>query len=367
MTEPDTWHAVAGFLTPVAIFAILLALHIVIPARRVDGYAHRGAGDTPVRYRLNGFGVFACALGIWGLELTLAPLGWLWEVKWHALAGAVALSVVLTVWLVLRAPADDRNPWIQWIEGRSRNVQFAGHVDTKMFMYIFGGALLALNAVSSAAYHQGQYGDAANIGIYLHAAMWVWFVGDYFWFERVQLFTFDIFEERVGFKLIIGCIAVYPCLYPVALWGTAGLPAPDIDPAWNPVWLGGSAAIFLVGWAITRGANFQKYTFKRFPERPFLGFVKPATVTDGERTILCSGFWGAARHMNYTGEILEALGMALAIGHFTNAWAWAYFVYLTIFFVARERIDDRRCAIKYGELWTQYRRRVPHRLFPGVY
>ena len=114
-----------------------------------------------------------------------------------------------------------------------------------------------------------------------------------------------------------------------------------------------------MGWVITRGANLQKYTFKRSPERPFLGFVRPVTVTDGEREILCSGFWGAARHMNYTGEILEALGMSLALGHFTNVWAWIYFVYLTIFFVIRERIDDGRCAGKYGALWPQYRGKVP--------
>ena len=363
MSGLTTWQAVTAFLTPTAVFAILLALHIVIPARRVDGYAR----VTPNRYRLNGLAVFVCALVIWWLELAFAPLDWLWLAKWHALAGAVALSVVLTVWMVRRAPADDRSLLVQWIEGRSRNVHFGGDVDAKMFMYIFGGTYLALNAVSSAAYHYGEYGQAANVGLFLHSAMWVWFVADYFCFERVQLFTFDIIEERVGFKLIVGCIAVYPCLYPIALWGTADLARPDIDPSWDPLWLGGSAAVFLLGWVITRGANLQKYVFKRFPERPFLRLVRPVSITDGERKILCSGFWGAARHMNYTGEILEALGMSLALGHFTNAWAWVYFVYLTIFFVIRERIDDGRCAGKYEELWAQYRGKVRYRLVPGIY
>ena len=107
--------------------------------------------------------------------------------------------------------------------------------------------------------------------------------------------------------------------------------------------------------------------FKRAPDRAFLGLIQPATVTDGKRTLLCSGFWGASRHMNYFGEILEALGMALALGHFTNFWAWIYFIYLTAFFVSRERIDERRCAAKYGDLWRQYREKVPHRLVPGLY
>ena len=367
MSELTTLQAVAGFLTPTALFVILLALHIVLPAYRVEGYAHRNVAGAPPQYRLNGLAVFLCALIVWWLGLTTAPLDWLWRVKWHAAAGAVALSVVLTAWIVMRAPRDDRGQLVQWIEGRAYNMQFGGHVDTKMFLYIFGGAYLALNAVSSAAYHFGQYGAASNIGLFLHAAMWVWFVTDYFCFERVQLFTFDIFEERLGFKLIGGCIFVYPLLYPVALWGTAGLPAPDIDPSLNLLWLGGSAAIFLVGWVISRGSNAQKYMFKRAPERAFLGLVRPVTVTDGKRNLLCSGFWGAARHMNYFGEILEALGMALALGHFTNFWAWIYFIYLTLFFVTRERIDERRCAAKYGELWTQYRRKVRYRLVPGVY
>ena len=363
MSDLTTWQAVAAFLTPTAIFAIFLALHVALPARRVSGHA-RVKQD---RYRLNGLAVFLCALAIWWFELTGAPLDWLWLAKWHAIAGAVVLSVVLTAWMVLRAPADERNLLVQWIEGRSRNVHFGGGVDAKMFMYIFGGAYLALNAVSSAAYHYGLYGEAANVGLLLHSAMWVWFVTDYFCFERVQLFTFDIIEERVGFKLILGCIVVYPCLYPIALWGTAGLPRPAIDPSWDPLWLGGSVAVFLVGWVITRGANLQKYMFKRFPERPFLGFVQPVTVTDGERKVLCSGFWGVARHVNYTGELLEALGMVLALGHFTSAWAWGYFVFLAVFFIIRDRIDDGRCAGKYGELWTQYRGRTPYRLVPGVY
>ena len=359
-------EAIAGFLAPTAVFAILLVLHSVLPARRALGYAHPNTTQTPVRYRMNGLLVFAAALAIWAIAL-LVPLDWLWRVKWHAIAGATALSVLLTVWMVLRAPADDRPGWVQWIEGRSRNVMFGDHVDAKMFLYIYGGILLALNVLAGAAYHVGIYGDALNPGILLHAAMWVWFVAEYFLFERVQLYTFDIIEEGVGFKLIVGCIVVYPCLYPVVLWGTAGLPAPDIEAQLNVLWLGGAAVVFLLGWVITRGANLQKYTFKRWPERAFLGFMRPATVSDGRKTLLVSGFWGMSRHPNYLGEILEALGMALAIGHFANAWTWVYFVYLTVFFIVRERIDDRRCAGKYGELWNEYRAKVRSRLVPGIY
>ena len=215
MSNPTMPDALTGFLAPTVVFALLLVLHAVLPARRVFGYAHPNTSQSPVRHRLNGLLVFAVALAIWAIAL-LAPLDWLWRVKWHAIAGAVALCVVVSTWMVLRAPADDRPRWAQWIEGRSRNVQFRSHVDAKMFLYVYGGILLALNVVAGAAHHVWQFGGALNPGVLLHTAMWVWFVADYFCFERVQLFTFDIIEERLGFKLIFGCIVVYPCLYPVA-------------------------------------------------------------------------------------------------------------------------------------------------------
>ena len=364
MAELTTMEAIAGFLTPAIVFVLMLALHVVFPALRVDGYSH--PNTAPAQYRLNGGLVLLVALLIWWSEFG-TPMDWLWRVKWHAIAGATALSVVVSLWLVYREPADARNALVQWLEGRARNSEFMRGIDVKMFLYIFGGGYLALFAVSSAAYHEGLFGPSANLGLYLHSAMWVWFVVDYFCFERVQLYTFDIIEERVGFKLIVGCIVVYPCLYPVALLFLADMPAPAIDPAYNTLWLGGSAVVFLAGWVITRGANFQKYTFKRAPEKAFLGFMQPTTITDGSKTILCGGFWGVTRHMNYFGEILLALGMALALGHYTNFWNWIYFVYLVVFFIVRERIDDRRCATKYGALWDEYRANTKRRLIPGLY
>ena len=98
-------------------------------------------------------------------------------------------------------------------------------------------------------------------------------------------------------------------------------PGPRILDRWTYVWLIGTAALFLFGWSISRGANMQKYTFKRWPDRKFLGLIEPKYIEVGDRKILYSGFWGVARHFNYMGEGFLSFSIALVFGHFTNPWA----------------------------------------------
>ena len=43
--------------------------------------------------------------------------------------------------------------------------------------------------------------------------------------------------------------------------------------------------------------------------------LAPARVVGGDgKQLLCSGFWRLSRHINYLGEILMAIGLALALG-----------------------------------------------------
>jgi len=126
--------------------------------------------------------------------------------------------------------------------------------------------------------------------------------------------------------------------------------------------------LFLAGWGISRGTNMQKYTFKRWPDRKFMGVIEPEYIQAGERRILVNGFWGMARHFNYMGEWTLALAIGLVFGHFGNLWAWTYTIFIFGFFIWRQLEDDEYCAEKYGpEKWAEYRSRVKYRIFPGVY
>ena len=363
-------EAIAGFFTPLIVFAALFAAQTVLPGRRVPGYVVDPATGEPRRYRLNGILVFALALAVWAFELTGMPRDWFYRSSVHAVAGGTVFATIFTLIAVYSQPRRKKaNLVLELWEGRVRELSFFGdRFDIKMYFYVVGGTMFSLNALSGAVYHYQRFGADSNPGVFLYAALVTFYILDYFVFERVQLYTYDLIHEGLGFKLFWGGLIVYGWLFVLPLWGMAAYPDPGFSPAWTNVWLIGTTALFLFGWGISRGANLQKYTFKRWPDRRFLGLVEPRYIEAGERRILCSGLWGAARHFNYMGEGFLALSIALAFGYPGNPWAWTYFAFIVSLFLCRQIEDDRLCAEKYGpEKWAEYRARVKYRIFPGVY
>lgn len=355
-----------GYLAPFVIYAALLALHLLLPARQVDGYVRDPETGAPLRYRLNGLVVLFVAVFIWVLVgwLEWLPFDWLYHHRWAGLAGACSIGLLFTAWVVLPAPSTGKPLLTDLFLGRHENPQFlGGRVDAKMFLYLVGAVMLELNALSFAAHHYMRFPEDPSIGVAVHLALLTWFVCDYMLFERVHLYTYDLFAERVGFKLGWGCLTFYPYFYAIGLWSIVDRPNPEVSPMLTI----GAALVFFCGWSLARGANMQKFTFKTDPERVFLGIFEPEVVSDGARKLLCSGFWGVSRHVNYLGEILMATGLALALGYPTSVWPWLYPLYYVALLLPRERDDDRRCASKYGELWTRYTARVRYRIIPGIY
>ncbi|MCG8590326.1 MAG: DUF1295 domain-containing protein [Proteobacteria bacterium] len=355
-----------GFFAPWAIYAGLLLLHLVLPARHVEGYVRDERTGEPLRYRLNGLLVLVVAVALWFAAgwSGWMPWDWLYVHRWSGLAGAATLGLLFTFALVLTAPSTGKNVLADLFLGRRLNPQaFGGRVDAKMLLYLVGATLLELNLLSFAAHHWLTFPDDPSPGVALYVGLFSWFVCEYLFFERVHLYTYDLFAERVGFKLGWGCLAFYPYFYGVGLWATADLPNPHTPTPLLVVY----ALVFFGGWSLARGANMQKFVFKRDPSRPFLGAIRPETLSNGQHTLLCNGFWGVSRHVNYLGEILMASGLALALGWPLEPAPWLYPLYYVLLLGTRERDDDKRCAEKYGALWDEYRKRVRWRIVPGVY
>lgn len=355
-----------GFFAPFIIYAAILAVHLALPARTVDGYVLDPDTGQPLRYRLNGLSVLFVAVFVWLVVgwVEWLPWDWLYHHRWASLAGACTLGLCFSLWVVLPAAPTGKSLLAELYLGRLENPQFFDRrVDAKMLLYLIGAVMLELNLLSFAAHHVMAYPDDPSPGVALYVALMSWFVCDYLTFERVHLYTYDLFAERVGFKLGWGCLCFYPFFYVIGLWALADAPNPHVGKPLAVL----AALCFFGGWVLARGANMQKFTFKRDPSRVFLGFLKPEVVSDGERSLLCSGFWGLSRHINYLGEILMASGLALALGYPGSPWPWLYPLYYVALLFPRERDDDRRCAAKYGELWVRYCNRVPRRIIPGLY
>lgn len=259
---------------------------------------------------------------------------------------------------------------LQFFSGREFNPRWRWF-DYKMFCYLWGAVLLQFILLNVVAYQYVMEGYVTN-RLLVYVGMFSWFVLDYMYHEYVHVFTYDMFAERMGFKIVWGCVCFYPYFYTVGAWPTAMIsPAEDVELMSWPVlaWV----AVFLAGWVLSRGANNQKHQFKQNPDKPFLfGLIRPKSVVvlskkSKQRTrLLCSGWWGFARHVNYLGEILMGVGLALPGG--MHSWVpWLYPLYYVLLLVPREREDNRLCHAKYGRAWREYCRVVPYRIVPYVY
>ena len=236
------------------------------------------------------------------------------------------------------------------------------------------------------------------------------FLFEYCWHELVHTYTYDLFRERLGFKLVWGCTCFvrrggwagacfcayvsarlqYPFFYGVGVF-------PFAQPSCGAAHLSVAAAsvcttLFFAGWVFTRGASeywlpdspltllmahtmvsistdLQKHACKLGKTSFALGLVPMETLPGSRGRLLVSGFWGISRHINYAGEILQAFAIALptllACG---SLLPLAYPAYYIALFIPRAIDDDKQCRVKYGpELWAAYVARVPFYILPGVW
>jgi delta14-sterol reductase len=358
-------NKIIAFFVPTFIYLVIFAFNVLLPGRWVIGYVTKPNSTEKMRYHLNGILVFFVVVLLWILLgcSHIISCDWLYQYRWHELAGAFTFGIIVSLAVMLPYPRIKKSFWSDFYLGRVENLQLlSGRIDVKMWLYLAGATLLELNIVSFAIHHWILYGVNASPGIYLTTILITYFLIDYLTFEEVHLYTYDLFAEKVGFKLAWGCLVFYPYFYAVSLWSTVDLPNPH-----TPTWLFGIyALIFFFGWSLSRGANLQKYFFKKNSGKPFLCIV-PKTITDGNKILLINGFWGISRHVNYLGEILMGIGIILCTGYPTLIGPWLYPLYYVALLFPRQKDDDIRCELKYGALWDEYKEKVPYRIIPFIY
>ncbi|KAG8125900.1 hypothetical protein E2320_021075, partial [Naja naja] len=131
---------------------------------------------------------------------------------------------------------------------------------------------------------------------------------------------------------------------------------------------------FWVWWAtIYRMTNYQKDLFRHTDGNCKIWGKKPkyiecaytsASGTKHYSKLLISGFWGIARHFNYTGDLMGSLAYCLCCG-FNHILPYFYITFMIIILVHRCIRDEHRCSNKYGKDWKRYTDTVPYPLFQG--
>lgn len=187
--------------------------------------------------------------------------------------------------------------------------------------------------------------------------MYVW---DALHAERAILTTMDITTDGFGFMLAFGDLSWVPFIYTLQARYLV-----DHDPELPLVHILLISGIHFLGYFIFRSANSEKDAFRRDPSAPEVSHLKFMETKRGTK-LITSGWWGAARKINYTGDWLITLSWCLLCGYHSPI---PYFqaVYFLILLIHRTIRDDLMCSEKYGEDWTEYKKRVPYIFIPGFF
>ncbi|XP_069479556.1 7-dehydrocholesterol reductase [Ambystoma mexicanum] len=262
------------------------------------------------------------------------------------------------------------NFFYDYMMGVEFNPRIGKWFDFKLFFNGRPGIIAwTLINLSYAAKQQELYGYVTNSMILVNVLQGI-YVLDFFWNEAWYLKTIDICHDHFGWYLGWGDCVWLPYLYTLQ----------GLYLVYNPVehtTTGAVSILFLglVGYYIFRMTNHQKDLFRRTNGKCRIWGKKPNyiecsyTSVDGEKhhsKLMISGFWGVARHFNYTGDLMGSLAYCLTCG-FDHILPYFYIIYMTILLVHRCIRDEHRCSSKYGKDWKRYTDAVPYRLLRGIF
>jgi 7-dehydrocholesterol reductase len=245
-----------------------------------------------------------------------------------------------------------------------------GPIDLKLFFNGRPGIVAwTIINISFAAAQYSRFGYITNsmLLVNLFHGLYVLY---FFWKESWYLNTIDIHHDHFGWMLAWGDNVWLPYMYTLQ----------GLFLVFHPVQLSVPYMIFvlaigIIGLYIFISSNNQKDRFRRKDGNIDVLGKKAEYIKCEYRTqdghvrhskLLTSGWWGMARHMNYTGDLLFSLAYSLACG-FGYLFPYFYFIFMTILLVHRCIRDEHRCRHKYGQAWVDYCNRVPYRLIPGVF
>lgn len=284
---------------------------------------------------------------------------------WPLFAWALTVFCLFTLYTTCYPTNSDavasQSRLVDLISGRELSPRIFGR-DFKLFWIGVSMQLWLLKTLSNVfVAHQDQHNVLTTTAL---AAMQIVYIVDWAlceeWYVRS---TIDIIQDRFGFILCVLPFVVIPTFYTSF---TSYAAHSSLSPQLDETKTGAAILLFLLAYMAFRRCNNLKFLAKKST----LFSVRKLLVP----TFLCvDGGWGLARHFNYFTDLVMCFSMSLAVfqpGH-VSTWpdvtAHAYFLLMIFILVNRERRDDVKCQLKYGDGWTYYRQLVPWRIIPYIY
>ncbi|KAJ7849203.1 7-dehydrocholesterol reductase [Mycena olivaceomarginata] len=364
-------------------------LFIVLPGP--IGYGDTTPAGNRLPYKINGLLSWFLTIGVFILGAMFSC----WDAdivakQWTGLmVAASAYGTVLTAVVYVKAYVAPSHPSDRKFSGSLFHDIFAGielnprfgDLDLKLFNIGRVGMTswtivqvkitteTILKNLSLAASQYRQFGYVCNSMIVVNILQNLYIL-DFFCQEDWYTRTIDIAHDHFGFYLAWGGAAWIPSMYTLQAQYLAHY----------PVNLSRITALTILllgvfGYWMFRVSNDQRTVARRTAGNCVIWGKKPVVLTahyttsNGKRhtsLLLCSGFWGIARHFNYMGDLILSFAMCVPCGT-RNVLPYAYFVYMTALLIHRSIRDEDRCSKKYGKDWELYKAQVPYALIPGIY
>jgi hypothetical protein len=345
-----SWHASAVYAAWVAGQA---ALYRLVPGPEVHGTRLRDG--TRLSYPANGLSclVLTALAATAGHVSGFAPLTWVADHLLQLASAAIAFSFALSAYLYAASfwgePLLAANSGVavyDFFLGRELNPRALG-VDLKYFFELrpglFAWLLVAWAALLKEVEARAARGDGAlpSPAMAVAVALQTLYVCDALWSEASILTTMDIVMDGFGFMLAFGDLAWVPAMYSLQPRFLADAAAEGGAAAPGAAFALAGAVAGVAGFYVFRAANAQKDLFKTNPAHPSVAGLPVIEHANGR--LLAGGWWGVARHVNYAGDLLLALGMSLCTGLASPA-PYFYPVYFAVLLWHRELRDDHKCA-----------------------
>ncbi|KAJ2513177.1 erg24, C-14 sterol reductase [Coemansia sp. RSA 1939] len=265
-------------------------------------------------------------------------------------AGSAAEPVLLAL------AGNSGNPVYDFFIGRELNPRVLG-LDLKCFNELRPGIMgwVVLNVSFAIKQHQ-TFGSVSN-SMWLAIVPQIAYCIDTLLFEDKVLTTMDITTDGFGWMLSFGDLTWVPCMYSLQARYLSFHPVHH-----SPVAAALIAVLGVGSFLVFRLSNSQKNAFRTNPSDPALRHLKYITTESGAK-LLVSGWWGMARHVNYSGDWMFGLAQCLATG-FDTPMTYFFSVYFLVLLLHRNYRDECKCRDKYKKDWARYCELVPYMFIP---